>query len=414
MEQRHICPTCGTITAANSRLCEHCAQNLSQTQPAGTEPDPCALLSHPLSAGQPSQSRPTRTRRGILRPSTRRKFLAGPLGGGSLLAIGAVSLPQLVRNVHLGLNTRGFAHDAPYHLRGESYSPDLNWMAMINTREEDSPQARRYIWNYQQQQLTILPTGPAFRGSIWSPNNSYLLVQADHSTDPDTLDLWDVQTQQKLRTVVYNDYLDHHATSWSPDGTAIALLSSNCTILSSPQLKALFTLDQSDARDVLWSPDSQKLAFLRTPRAALWDIDIWDLPTRRLEASISFKVSFDNVSALTWAPDGTHLAIMAHGQVYIVHVGNPLTSFTLESPNRGGLLAWSPDGRYLATAGLDVIDPLANGRQSGVWDIAERTQVRVFQIALFPSSPVALAWSKDGASIRVVNNEYQQENWSWP
>lgn len=126
----------------------------------------------------------------IVRPSSRRKFLVGLLGGGAILAAGTPGLLQLAQNVRVAWNTKPY----PYNLLnnnddliGDSYSPDLNFMAMIKVHD-DGPAAQLYIWDYQQQRMTTLPTGSESGTSSWGPDNRRLLFQSQTS-----LDLWDVQ-----------------------------------------------------------------------------------------------------------------------------------------------------------------------------------------------------------------------------
>lgn len=421
MEHMQICPACGAANLATHAYCEQCAQALSPSIPFREEPGSFSRFSQkseqPFPDDQKLQDEQTRPPRRIVRRSNRRKFLVGLLGSGAILAVGSVGVFQLAQNVRVALNTKGYPFHFWDNLVGESYSSDLNFMAMVKVGEEDSPQAKLYIWDYQQQRMTTLPTGPSFDGPPWSPDNRYLLFQAYHPNQPNALDLWDVQAQQKLRTYVNDDYIGYSAIHWSPDGTQIALLSTRFVILSPPQLTPLLTFDHPDATDFTWSPDSQKIAFLTGDLfGSTWGIQTWDLQMQKMEAEITFQGRDDHyVPALAWSPDGAHIAALARGQLQIVRVGNPLTSYPLDIPNDGGLLAWSPDGKYLAVAVREPSDLLSSGSRFGVWDIAKRKQVRAFHDGTFsPSLPDALTWSKDGQFIRVIADVYQQENWSWP
>lgn len=355
----------------------------------------------------------------IVRASHRRKFLVGLLGSAAILAIGSPGLWQLAQNMQVASNTKNY----PYHLGddlvGESYSPDLNFMAMVKVGEEDNQDAKLYIWDYQQQRMTTLPTGPDGGDPAWSPDNRYLLSQAWDATHGSRLDLWDVQKQQKRSSYSGENDTAFSEIHWSPDGFQIALNvqddASTIVMLSSFQLQPLFTFTgPAHATSFVWSPDGKKIAFLIDEnQSSSWGIQIWDLQASKMEAEITLqgqKNAF--LSRFAWSPDGTHLAALARGQLHIITIGNQLTSYTLDEPNKYGQLAWSPDGKYLAVAVREP-DDFSTGSKFGVWDIVERKQVRVFNRGLNADVPDALAWSKDGSFIRMIADVYKQENWSW-
>lgn len=421
MENIQISPVCGAANLPTCVYCEQCAQALSTSILSREEAGSFSQFSQkeepPFLGNQKLQDEQTRPPRRIVRPSNRRKFLVGLLGSGAILAAGSVGLFQLAQNVRVALNTKGYPYNFWDHLVGESYSSDLNFMAMIKVGEEDSPQAKLYIWDYQQQYMTTLPTGPSLNGPAWSPDNRYLLFQTYHLNQPNALDLWNVQAQQKLRTYMNDDYIGYSAIHWSPDGSQIALLSTRFVIMSPTQLTPLLSFNHPNATtDFTWSPYSQKVAFLNADILdSTWDIQIWDLQTQKMESEIAFQGQNNHsLSALVWSPDGAHLAVLARGQLQVIQVGHPLTSYALDIPNDGGLLAWSPDGRYLAVAVREPNGIFSSSSRFGVWDIVERKQVRAFNDGVFSTSiPDALTWSKDGKFIRVIANVYQQENWDW-
>lgn len=356
----------------------------------------------------------------IVRTSNRRKFLVGLLGSAAILAVGSPGLWQLAQNLQVAFNTKNYPYNFGDDLVGESYSPDLNFMAMTKVRSSDDPNAKLYIWDYQQQRMTTLSTGPDYGDSVWSSDNRYLLYQAYHSDNNTTLDLWNVQKQQKMHSYGGENYAAFSEIHWSPDDSRIALNlkddAHTFVVMSSMQLKPLFTFNMPTfAQTFIWSPDGQKVAFLvrGDKENSSWSIQIWDLQSRKMESDVTFQgQQNDYLSDLAWSPDGAHIAAVAHGQLQIVQVGQSLTSYALDEPNKYGKLAWSPDGRHLAVAVRGPNDFLS-GDKLGVWDIAERKLVRVFHRGQFPSVPDALAWSKDGKSLRIIADVYKQENWSW-
>jgi WD40 repeat protein len=215
----------------------------------------------------------------IVRPSNRRKFLAGLVGGAAIVALGSTGIGPLVQNLRFAFNTR----DYPYHLGDDlspnGFSPDLNLMAMTRLSEGDSPDAKLYIWDYQRQHMTVLPTGPNYGdpACIWSPDNKSFVFQVDGS-----LDMWDMRTQQNVHSYSGDDYRDFSEIHWSFDGSQIAIRSSNddsgtFAIMNPTQFTpvALFNVPKW-ALKFAWSPDGQKIAFLiDNPANSSWSIQIW-------------------------------------------------------------------------------------------------------------------------------------------
>lgn len=179
----------------------------------------------------------------IVRSSSRRKFLVGLLGGGAILAAGTPGLLQLMQNMRVAWNIKPY----PYNLLnenddlvGDSYSPDLNFMAMTKVDSD----GQLYIWDYQLQRMITLPTGPEAGSSFWGPDNRRLLFQSQTS-----LDLWDVPTRQQLASYDGDEYQGFADLFWSPDGTRVVQSANNnangnknvLVIISTDPLKPLYT-----------------------------------------------------------------------------------------------------------------------------------------------------------------------------
>src|SRR5258708_24042469 len=96
----------------------------------------------------------------IIRPSSRRKFLVALLGSGAILGFGSLGLAQLAQDLQVAFHTRNYPYNSGDDLVDEDFSPDLNFMGMVKVGAEDNLDAKLYIWDYQQQRMGILPTGP--------------------------------------------------------------------------------------------------------------------------------------------------------------------------------------------------------------------------------------------------------------
>ncbi|MEO6893377.1 MAG: hypothetical protein ABI324_30700 [Ktedonobacteraceae bacterium] len=132
--------------------------------------------------------------RGKFASPTRRTFLVGMLGSAAILDLGSPALAQLFQNVQLAFHTRGFPGDRYQHLLSMNFSYDLNLMAMFNVKDD----GLLYLWDYQQQRMSIFPANPVVGLVAWSPDNTYLLCQTRRADKQKALDLWDVQARKKI------------------------------------------------------------------------------------------------------------------------------------------------------------------------------------------------------------------------
>jgi WD40 repeat protein len=435
MKDTQSCPACGAVNPARRPVCRQCGRFLHQEPQAGFESaTPTSPAPEPANAfaGPPPQpSALTRQRFlerpqvKIVRPSNRRKFLVGLLGGAAIVAIGSTGWDQLVQNVRVSLNTK----DYPYHigddLVSETFSPDLSLMAMVKVGEEDEPDTKLYIWDYQRQHMTALPTGPSYGdpACVWSPDNKYLLYQAHHITDDSTsLDMWDMRTQQKIRTYTGDDYSGFSKIHWSPSGSQIALLIDDGTfvVMDPARLAPLFTFKSpAGVGAFAWSPDGQKVAFLidDSDNKSTWGMQIWDLQTREMATEVIFQRRYDDLSQndVLWSPDGQHVVVLARGQLRVIEMVEPLTSYALNDPKEATKFAWSPNSKYLVvnTWGLDRNSWDLAEDTFEAWDVVTRKVARSYNRSA-NDDPAALGWSSDGKRIIVIGTLYRQENWNWP
>lgn len=355
----------------------------------------------------------------IVRSSGRRKFLVGALGSVAILGLGGPVLAHLAQNVWAAVNSKGFPYDSNWWV--SSYSFDLNFAALFN---ENDGSLR--VWDYQQQRMISLFNSDSHLNlSAWSPDNCYLLCQ----TTQGSLDMWDVQARQKIRSFSddkypFNDdsnYENFDKIRWSPDGSRVALfLKDSLAILDTKQLTPLLTLRlPTDTSVFAWSPDARKVALLvGKDEASSWRVQIWNLSTSQKEMEVSFQgQESGRRNVLLWAPTGEYLAALAHQQLQIIHLTQPVSSYALDVPIDGGALAWSPDGRHLAVAAGKHITNFTSGPVNsdiGVWDVVEKSKFCILNNdTAMNLTPSAMSCSKDGKRITAIIQLYQQTNWYW-
>lgn len=426
MEHTQTCPACGTTNPLNRRSCQQCGQLFDLEPQPGEWPELQALperdqLQQSLHAQPRFWEKPQVK---FARFPTRRKFLAGILGSAAILGLGSPALAQLFQNVQLAFNIRNFPYDSYRNLLSMSFSYDLNLMAMSSVKVD----GLLYLWDYQQQRMSTLPANPLIGRLAWSPDNKYLLCQTRRADQNKALDIWDVQARQKIRSVVHNDYTINDSNylgvgssiNWSSDGSQIALLlMDSFVVMDTAQLMPLLTLGVSTNSEMFaWSPDSQKFALLVGQDTA-WSVQIWNLQTRQMDTQVPFQgTRGDFPSMLVWSPDGARIAVLSRGQLQIIHMAESVSSYALDEPNDHGILAWSPDGKYLVVAvsfhsSLETGEDINALYPFGIWDVVAKKKVHSFGNSTLGDLPDALAWSRDSRHIITIAADYQQGNWYW-
>jgi WD40 repeat protein/serine/threonine protein kinase len=212
-----------------------------------------------------------------------------------------------------------FCHDVR-ELGWVALSPDGKSLAMIVRLEADPGPPRARTVEVGNIEVRNAATGEVrcrfkedvnFRSNIaWSPDGSRLAT-----TEQGGIVLWDVKT--KTKTISLPSPHAHPLLSWSPNGQALASVSSvygptNFTMIAiwDPVTgQELRTLRGPTARNrkrafcsVAWSPDSARLA-LATGEGS---VRVWDAWTGQEVLTLSGRG--EAFVAVAWSPDGRRLA----------------------------------------------------------------------------------------------------------
>lgn len=217
----------------------------------------------------------------------------------------------------------------------------------------------------------------------WSPAGDLLAT----GSDDDKAKLWDSQTGELLH--ILSGYQgDIVGLSWSPDSEEIAVVSLDSTTMvwNAKTGESLFSLDGHDdqVRDVAWSPDAETIA--TDSRDGL--TRFWKADTGKYLFGLQNQLEEQQVlNSIDWSPNGDQLVIMGveYNQVWDISTKPPLLSGHTRGLNAA---QWSPDGKLIATAGLD--------NMIGIWDAFTGEMKATLQQT---GEVEDIAWSPDGSQL---------------
>jgi WD40 repeat protein len=202
--------------------------------------------------------------------------------------------------------------------------------------------------------------------------------------------VWDAQTGQELVT-----YKGHSgmipSVVFSPDGTRLASAAMDGTVkvwdaTTSPEART-FRGPTGGVHGVVFSPDGKSLASAGRGPGTPPDVKVWDAQTG--QELLSLKGTGGSVA---FSPDGKRLATRGEKTVKIWDAQSGRELLSLQGG--GDSVAFSPDGKRLASAA---------GQQVKVWDA--QTGQELFSFKIGPSGGVA--FSPDGKRLASASGRWQ-------
>jgi tetratricopeptide (TPR) repeat protein/Tol biopolymer transport system component len=281
-------------------------------------------------------------------------------------------------------------------------SPDGHWLASVGYDQAIK------IWNLATRAEAFCFRGVSDRVTnlAWSKNGQFLAFV----TLAGGIQIWDARKgKDKVFLSGPREPAEKPvALAWRPDGRQIASL-----VTPSGAESQVWIWDVETAKPIIkkkagtkrladylaWSPDGKYLAM--GPRFEQ-TLPIWNTETWQIERLLNGHLGMLNLS---WSPVGQKLAFSASAGVrHDVTIqrwdgsGNPMASQLRGHTGPVTSLAWSPNGRRLATVAVD--------KTIRIWDV--KSQEEVIQ---FRTDATSVDWHPDGKRLFTGHDDGSVRLW---
>jgi WD40 repeat protein len=270
-----------------------------------------------------------------------------------------------------------------------SFSHDGKTLACVSRGSNDGS---IILWSRDGKELSTLKHGNWVNSLAWSPDGKML---ASASSDK-TIKLWSSDGKALSTLKGHSDTVN--SVAWSPDGKMLASASNDKTIkLWSNDGKQLFTLKGSNwINSLAWSVDGKTLA------SASFDniIQLWNIKGTELR-TLNHK---GGVNSVAWNPDGKTLASASPGETIKLSSNDGKEISTLTGSPGETIKLWSKDGKALSTL---------KGHSDGVNSVAWSPDGKM--LASASNDKTIKLWSQDGKELSTFkghNAEVTSVAWS--
>lgn len=251
-----------------------------------------------------------------------------------------------VFNVHNTRNTMAYSH------RNVTWSPDGNYIAtVIPSIEGESDAVQIWKMPHGEPVFTYRSSLNWINSVAWSPDGKYI------ASSGEKVELWNAFTG-KLQYI----HPEEAATvAWSPDGKRLASICADSRTAESwdaldGRNSITYAPNDYEGDHVLaWSPDSQKIAFYDASGIEIWKASNGQHLSSYQVHGGALMDYYPLIYDMAWSPDGRRLASAADDQTVEIcdaMTGNNIFSYTGHA-DRVVAVSWSPDGKYLASASED-------------------------------------------------------------
>jgi WD40 repeat protein len=289
--------------------------------------------------------------------------------------------------------------DAPTTKRVRTFRPDAKsgaaggWLKSLRTQAVTSLADMAGLADDSKATLSGHTDGVTC--VAWSPDGKTL---ASGSGDK-TVKLWDVVSAQ-CKATLEGHLVGVTSIAWSPEGKTLASSDYGRTIrlwdTASGAARTILVEGNLTCLHVAWSPDGKTLASDYWDGTNKWSIKLWDVASGACTSTISGPT--EPRHPIAWSPDGKTLASAGEfGLIMLWDVASGQCKATLaQGPLSVHSVAWRPDGRALAGG----YDSTAAGIK--IWDLATNESKYTLSDG---KTACSVAWSPEGKLLASASSD---------
>jgi WD40 repeat protein len=170
--------------------------------------------------------------------------------------------------------------------------------------------------------------------------------------------------------------------------------------VSASHVRLTLAVDDIEVSAVAWSPDGRRLATTTISDDGITRVTVWDATTGRQLRGLRNGQTLTATDA--WRPNHQQRAALKRILARIRRTRKKLTSF-VDAARRVLSIAWSPDGKQVATGGYA-------GDTAIVWDIKTGRELRT--LSGHSGHILRIAWSPDGKQLATGSDDNTAKVWN--